>query len=767
MKLTVIYTKMRKTSMNKKFTPLLGDNPIQNLEEDLLDRKRIAEHFVQIVLNLDRSRGVVTSVFGPWGSGKTSFINLVTEELKQQRYNVLEFNPWMFHGTKQLLMNFFDEISAQMISKEKGIGLAHIGDLFRNYGASLFIRHKTSRVLTYLRSQPQPNAGTVRHLAHRMLTRLRSQPQPQFFLANTRSFLQKKFLKDTSLTSQKLRARIEAALNECNDHPITVVIDDIDRLPASEIRDVFQLVRLTASFPNLIYIVVCDRNQVEKALKKQGLSGRQYLEKIVQFPFDLPRLSRIQIDEQTSIALEQVLSTSASPSLYDMPVWLDIYHEIILPLIRNMRDVRRYAIAIQQALINFDQEIEQVDILALEAIRLFLPDVFKLLPEAIDTLTISSIDQQNRRRIESIVQEEVSEKANTQTSPDKQIEELISAGKPRERIVQCMLHRLFPATHRRASALGEMGPYPANPGWEMEQLQRHRVSHENILRLYLEQTVDADLLAFSDAKNALQVMNDKAAFENFWQQHNSQDWWSIIRYLERFEDEFLLEHIDSGVTVLLNLLPKMPIQSQCPYHVNQLAVMRVILRLFRKLDNADTIAASVQKILREVATLSSKMALIELVGHKNDIGSKIVSEIAAKKLEGLLCRQIQFASSDSIAKERDPARLVWFVKFECDIDGKSYTIENSPKLTYVLLRSSQTQVSKSYLDSRHVHFSEPTINWEFLSRLYGDVTTLMACVEKLDKELGKLKPWFEDQNIPISEVKQTLKLAREYMQKQS
>ena len=744
--------KPKEDAMDKRFAPLLGDYPIQSSNEDLLDREKVAEHFVKAILNLDRRKGVTTSVFGPWGSGKTSFINLVAEQLKKQ-CDVLEFNPWMFHGTKQLIKSFFDEISAQMISKERGTNLTRIGNLFRKYGKYL---------------------SSIVPLISRMLAYLNGCPKLQPILTAINSYIRKKFRKEISADPRKLRKRIETALNNRHDRPIIVIIDDIDRLPASEIRDVFQLVRLTASFPNLIYIVVCDRNQVEEALGKQGLSlsGRQYLEKIVQFPFDLPKLSRIQIFEQTNTALKQVLSTSASPSPVDMPAWLDIYHEIILPLIQNMRDVRRYAIAIQQALINFDQKIEQVDILALEAIRLFLPDVFKLLPEVIDVLTISSIDQQNRRRIESIVQEEVSKEENSQTSPDKQIEELINAGGPRERIVQCMLRRLFPVTQNRVSEPDRIGSFLVNSEkesseWELEQLQKRRVSHENILRLYLEQTAGADLLAFSDARKALQTMDDKAAFENFWQQHDPQGWWSVIKYIERLEDEFLPEHIDSGVTVLLNLLPKMPIQPQCPYHVNRLTIIRVILRLFQKLENTDTIAASVRKILGEVTTLSSKMALIKLVGHKNDIGSKIISEVAAEKLEKFLCRQIQSASSDDIAKERDPAGLVWFVKFECDVDGKSYTIENSPKLTYVLLRSSQTQASKSYLDSRHVHFSEPSIDLKFLSKLYGDMTTLMACIEKLDKELGNLKPWLEEQNIPISEARQTLELAREYMQMQS
>ena len=74
--------------------------------------------------------------------------------------------------------------------------------------------------------------------------------------------------------------------------PIVIVLDDADRLSRGEIRNVFRLVRLTAHFPNLIYIVPCDRHRVERALNEseQGLSGSDYLDKIIQFPYNLPEI---------------------------------------------------------------------------------------------------------------------------------------------------------------------------------------------------------------------------------------------------------------------------------------------------------------------------------------------------------------------------------------------------------------------------------------------------------------------------------------------
>ena len=708
--------------MNKKFTPLLGDNPIQSLKEDLLDRKKVAKHFVQIVLNLDRSRGVVTSVFGPWGSGKTSFINLVTEELRQQQYNVLRFNPWMFHGTKQLIGNFFEEISAQMLSKETGASLVPIGSLVCEYGVNLSIIHTTSRILPHLSDQPT-----------------------SLLLAKINSFFRKKFLKNISVNSRRLREQIKTALKNRKDCPIIVVIDDIDRLPAAEIRDVFQLVRLTASFPNLIYIVVCDRNQVEKALKKQGVSGHDYLEKIIQFPFDLPKISRIQIDKQITIALEKVLGASASPSLPSEPV----YYNIILPLIRNMRDVRRYAIATQQALINFDQKIEQVDILALEAIRLFLPDVFKLLPEVIDALTIPSISLHNRKQTEHPARENTLGITHSHTSNEIQRQKLIDAGKPHGKVVQSMLRHLFPVV-----------PNPEQKSVEL--LRARRVAHENILRRYLEQTVNPDLLVFNDAQRALKAMEDKATFEDFWLQREPQEWWDIIRYLKRFENEFLPKHVGPGVTVMLNLLPRMPVLPLHPYHVNQRAIIGVVLPLLRKLKNAATIENFMHKILIEVRSLSSKMALVDQISHESGTSNKLFPQRLVKGFKELLREQIYSTSSDDIAKEYESASLLHLAKFECEPSSYLYTIENSPKLTYSLLRSAQNQASG--MSDPYSGLPKPQINFDLLSNLYENEERFITCIKTFDREFENLKPWFEQQGIPLDEARQTLALAREYVQ---
>ena len=58
---------------------IVGDNPIENPEDDAIGRISTAQNFAQYVLALDAKEGFVVGVLGPWGSGKTSFINLAAE----------------------------------------------------------------------------------------------------------------------------------------------------------------------------------------------------------------------------------------------------------------------------------------------------------------------------------------------------------------------------------------------------------------------------------------------------------------------------------------------------------------------------------------------------------------------------------------------------------------------------------------------------------------------------------------------------------------
>ena len=90
-----------------------NDSPIESPCDDVLGRAQVAESFARHLLSVDATDGAVVGVFGPWGFGKTSFLNLAKHHLREPAY-VVDFNPWLFSGTEQLIQQFFTALSVQI-----------------------------------------------------------------------------------------------------------------------------------------------------------------------------------------------------------------------------------------------------------------------------------------------------------------------------------------------------------------------------------------------------------------------------------------------------------------------------------------------------------------------------------------------------------------------------------------------------------------------------------------------------------------------------
>jgi predicted KAP-like P-loop ATPase len=61
-------------------------------------------------------KGVVVAVNGPWGSGKSSAVNLVVfhldELIKQEKLKLIRFSPWWLSGIEAITAAFFAELEA-------------------------------------------------------------------------------------------------------------------------------------------------------------------------------------------------------------------------------------------------------------------------------------------------------------------------------------------------------------------------------------------------------------------------------------------------------------------------------------------------------------------------------------------------------------------------------------------------------------------------------------------------------------------------------
>ncbi|MGE0369487.1 MAG: P-loop NTPase fold protein, partial [Candidatus Dadabacteria bacterium] len=180
-------------------------------------------------------------------------------------------------------------------------------------------------------------------------------------------------LKTKNLIS--IKKEISELLNK-QSNKIIVVIDDIDRLNSIEIRQIFQLVKSLGDFPNTIYLLAFDKDVVIKALKKvQEGKGLEYLEKVVQIPFEIPSISHDDIEQLLLTHLNDLIK-DIPQTRFDSTYWGNVYHGGMKYFFRNIRDVTRYVNTLRFGFGLINEEVNVIDFMAITSLQVFEPDVF-------------------------------------------------------------------------------------------------------------------------------------------------------------------------------------------------------------------------------------------------------------------------------------------------------------------------------------------------------------------------------------------------------
>lgn len=668
-----------------------GDHPISEPGDDSLGRLDSAKRFANHIFELDASRGLVVSVLGPWGSGKTSFVNLARVELQRLGLQAIDFNPWMFSGAEQLVDAFFGEISEELKVRP---GLAEIGKSLEEYG----------ELFSGLGSIPfagpwiEGGRGIVKLLGS--------------------SF------KRWKGGTQSRRKKVENSLAKLSS-PLVVVLDDIDRLTTSEIRHVFRLVRLTASFPNVIYLLAFDRLRVERALSEDGIPGRDYLEKILQLALDLPAVPKEVLDQQIFKALERALNGVENAGTVDQNSWPDLFVEVVRPLIETMRDVRRYALAVRGTVTGLEGQIALADVLALEAIRLFLPDTFSRLHDALTALTTGAGSYGSDRYEDPKLKEE--------------IKSLIADAGDHEEVVRAMVVRLFPAAQRH------IGNTHFSADWKSRWLRERRVAHEDLLTLYLERVAGEGFRSFLASEKALSQMSDRNAFDEFLRALDPQDLERVIGCFEIYQDQFKPEQVEPGVVVLLNLLYEIPERPRGMFELeSRFTVTRITYRLLRSLKEPSLVESAVRSILPQLHHLSAKLEVILQVGYSEHSGHELVSAESAQAIEREWRDQVRTASVATLLREPTLLKVLIEAVRGSESTESQIMIPNDPRLTLKLLRSALGYSTSLAVGSRSVRRSS-RLSWDGLVLVFRDEQTLNDRIDflqstdlEMDEELSLL-----------------------------
>lgn len=351
---------------------ICNDDPIQSPCEDLYGRAMFADRVADCIIRAEATESAfVIGLEGPWGSGKTSLLNLVEIRLTQMRETdlsvpeIMRFNPWRFGSQEQLLTAFFGALSKKLRGNADQLrkGGEALGTALSDYSASMSYPSAAAFAAAAMSVAAAPIAGggilfglLAKPLISCLGKRLKALGSPDEMKEQIDSYLKKRTAN------------------------LIVMIDDIDRLSDEEICLMFKLVALTASFPHVVYVLSYDRVVVGGALDRiQKSGGALYLEKVVQLSIEMPRLLPADVAKQVNLLTQQIDSKNdvrRPANCEGRKRSARINRQIVAPLVTRPRDVRRLRNGVESNLARTRGEICTSDLLAMSAIQVMAPDLY-------------------------------------------------------------------------------------------------------------------------------------------------------------------------------------------------------------------------------------------------------------------------------------------------------------------------------------------------------------------------------------------------------
>lgn len=324
---------------------IVNDLPITRPEDDILNRSLFAKELANIISNYKAASSLTLGLYGKWGSGKTSFLNMVFGYLEANEKTIkIQFSPWMFADEYQLMEQFFKQISEKTKTKEYAEHWKKIGKSILAYGKFL------------LPTKLEAFSSVV----------------------NTGAQLLN-YINIPRMSLHEKKQRIIEDLGK-NDLKLIVFIDDIERLSDREIVAVFKLVKSICDFPNMIYVLSFDYDIVVKALNNvQHGDGRSYLEKVIQVPFEIPMAKKDIIHDKFLSNLQSIVGRIDSKWLERK--WQDLFSYGVSHYVNSIRDVNRFTNLLEIRYKSCLDEYDPVDIIGIVCLQIFEPYIFSNVPK--------------------------------------------------------------------------------------------------------------------------------------------------------------------------------------------------------------------------------------------------------------------------------------------------------------------------------------------------------------------------------------------------
>ena len=335
--------------------PFLVDSP--TLKDDF-DRKTCGKILLsKILATVEKNRNnklntsFTINLSEEYGYGKSSFLFLLKKEAAGYANNhqliIFDYKPWLCDNPQKIIGEFF-----QILGENLSEFLPHIGKKINEYLCKLFEFYSSKNVFFFI--------------------------MKDCFKGQSSILKERESLKDDI-----------SLLNR----PIIVLIDDVDRLHENELMMLLGLIRNTADFPNMFYVMAADNDYLKQILHVKGVKDPDaYLKKFINFELLLPANDNVLMNTIFPEEVEEILSFY----LDDKSLITGLKKQLVSlcqdgNVFSNIRDMKRflnnYTFAIDSLVSNNSdnldfsllKDINITDLFAIELIKYLAEGVYKVL----------------------------------------------------------------------------------------------------------------------------------------------------------------------------------------------------------------------------------------------------------------------------------------------------------------------------------------------------------------------------------------------------
>jgi len=271
---------------------------------DLLDFDYLIEITKDIILNDDLSPSSI-GIYGDWGCGKSSLIEMTLNDLStDENILCLKFNGWLFEGYEDaktaLIGTILDKISEKRTLSNKAKGV--LKRLYENVDffklASKGIKYGADFLLT-------GGIGTIADITIQSIATKAKEKAKEVSEDEIKDIITNTFKGSEIRNSLKsFQNNFADLLAETKIKKLVVFIDELDRCNNDTIIETLEAIRLFLFTKGTSFIIGADERHVMYAVRKKFPEikgnqldiGKEYLEKMIQYPVKIPQLGNKEVE---------------------------------------------------------------------------------------------------------------------------------------------------------------------------------------------------------------------------------------------------------------------------------------------------------------------------------------------------------------------------------------------------------------------------------------------------------------------------------------